>query len=64
VLALFGERIWPAPSRVALELVDAASLIFRLYLRGVEPAVGPRGWPTPGAIRATTATMPSTTPTP
>jgi tetratricopeptide (TPR) repeat protein len=36
VLGLFDRHIWPKPSTVALELVDAASLLFRLYLRGVD----------------------------
>jgi tetratricopeptide (TPR) repeat protein len=36
VLSLFDQRIWPRRSPVALEMVDAASLAFRLYLRGVE----------------------------
>lgn len=35
-LALFDGHIWARPSAVALELVDAASLLFRLFLRGVE----------------------------
>lgn len=36
VLSLFDRRIWPKRSTVALEMVDAASLAFRLHLRGVE----------------------------
>ena len=36
VLASFDERIWPKPSAVALEMVDASALLFRLYLRGVD----------------------------
>ncbi len=36
VLELFDRRIWPKPSSVALEMVDAASLLFRLYLRRVD----------------------------
>lgn len=35
-LRLYDEQIWPAGSRVALELVDAAALLWRLYLRGVD----------------------------
>ncbi len=35
VLGLFDRYIWPKPSQVALEMVDAAALLFRLYLRGV-----------------------------
>jgi tetratricopeptide (TPR) repeat protein len=51
-LALFDERIWPKRSSVALEMVDAASLLFRLHLRGVN--VGGRitsvadAWSDPG----------------
>lgn len=36
VLRLFDHHIWPKPSQVALELADAASLLFRLYIRGVD----------------------------
>jgi hypothetical protein len=36
VLSLFDRRIWPKRSAVALEMVDAASLAFRLHLRGVD----------------------------
>lgn len=36
VLSLFDQRIWPKRSAVALEMVDAASLAFRLHLRGVD----------------------------
>jgi hypothetical protein len=35
VLGLFDRYIWPKRSQVALEMVDAAALLFRLYLRGV-----------------------------
>ena len=35
-LALFDRSIWPKPSNVALEMVDAASLLFRLHLRGID----------------------------
>jgi tetratricopeptide (TPR) repeat protein len=34
-MALFDEHIWPRPSAVALEMIDAASLLFRLHLRGL-----------------------------
>lgn len=36
VLDLFDHAIFPKPTAVALELVDAASLLFRLYLRGID----------------------------
>lgn len=36
VLALFDRHLWPKPSSVALEMVDAASLLFRMYLRGID----------------------------
>jgi tetratricopeptide (TPR) repeat protein len=36
VLELFDRSIWPKPSVVGLEMVDAASLLFRLYLRGID----------------------------
>lgn len=36
VLALFDQQIWPKPSSVALEMVDAAALLFRLHLRGID----------------------------
>lgn len=36
VLEVFDQHIWPRPSAVALEMVDAASLLWRLHLRGVE----------------------------
>lgn len=36
VLALFDRSVWPKPSEVALEMVDAAALLFRLHLRGVD----------------------------
>ncbi|MFO7177815.1 MAG: tetratricopeptide repeat protein [Pseudomonadota bacterium] len=35
-LSLFDRNIYPRPSKVALELVDAAALLFRLFLRGVD----------------------------
>jgi hypothetical protein len=35
-LDIFDRHVWPRPSRVALELVDAASLLWRLHLRGVD----------------------------
>jgi hypothetical protein len=35
-LSVFDRHVWPKPSRVALEMVDAASLLFRLKLRGVD----------------------------
>jgi hypothetical protein len=35
-LALFDRAVWPKPSSVALEMVDAASLLFRLHLRGID----------------------------
>jgi hypothetical protein len=35
VLELFDRHIWPKPSSIALEMVDAASLLWRLNLRGV-----------------------------
>jgi tetratricopeptide (TPR) repeat protein len=35
-LSLFDASIWSKPSSVALEMVDAASLLFRLHLRGVD----------------------------
>lgn len=34
---LFDRHVWPKPSSIALEMVDAASLLFRLYLRGAAP---------------------------
>ncbi len=36
VLELFDKHIWPKPSSIALEMVDAASMLWRLHLRGVE----------------------------
>ncbi|HEY3498300.1 MAG TPA: tetratricopeptide repeat protein [Polyangiaceae bacterium] len=36
VFELFDRAIWPKPSVVALEMVDAVALLFRLYLRGVD----------------------------
>jgi hypothetical protein len=36
VLELFDKHVWPKPSSVALEMVDAASLLWRLHLRGVD----------------------------
>jgi hypothetical protein len=36
VLELFDEHIWPKPSSIALEMVDAASMLWRLHLRGVD----------------------------
>ncbi len=36
VLELFDQHVWPKPSSVALEMVDAASLLFRLHLRGID----------------------------
>ena len=36
MLELFDRHIWPKPSSVALEMVDAASLLWRLHLRGVD----------------------------
>lgn len=38
VLRLYDEHVWPARSSVALELVDAAALLWRLHLRGVDTA--------------------------
>lgn len=35
-LRLFDERIWPQPSKIAYENVDAAALLWRLTLRGVD----------------------------
>jgi len=35
VLRLYDEHVWPARSNVALELVDASALLWRLHLRGV-----------------------------
>jgi hypothetical protein len=35
-LAVFDRSLWPQRSQVALEMVDAASLLFRLHLRGVD----------------------------
>ena len=35
-LHLFDRYVWPKPSSVALEMVDAASLLWRLHLRGVD----------------------------
>lgn len=35
-LQIFDSHVWPKPSSVALELVDAASLLWRLHLRGVD----------------------------
>lgn len=35
VLRLLDEHIWPDQSNVALELVDASALLWRLHLRGV-----------------------------
>lgn len=35
VLELFDRHIWPKPSAIALEMVDAASMLWRLHLRGV-----------------------------
>jgi hypothetical protein len=34
-MTLFDEHIWPKPSAIALEMIDAASLLFRLHLRGL-----------------------------
>ncbi|HEY6558478.1 MAG TPA: tetratricopeptide repeat protein [Polyangiaceae bacterium] len=36
VLELFDRNVWPKPSSVALEMLDAASLLFRLHLRGID----------------------------
>jgi hypothetical protein len=36
VLDLFDKYIWPKPSSIALEMVDAASMLWRLHLHGVE----------------------------
>ncbi|MFZ5889491.1 MAG: tetratricopeptide repeat protein [Myxococcota bacterium] len=36
VLELFDRNVWPKQSTVALEMVDAASLLYRLHLRGVD----------------------------
>lgn len=35
-LEIFDRHLWPKPSAVALEMVDAAALLFRLHLRGVD----------------------------
>jgi hypothetical protein len=35
-LDIFDRYVWPKPSRVALEMVDAASLLWRLHLRSVD----------------------------
>jgi tetratricopeptide (TPR) repeat protein len=35
VLELFDRYIWPKPSQVAIEMVDASALLFRLHLRGL-----------------------------
>ncbi|HYO96765.1 MAG TPA: tetratricopeptide repeat protein [Polyangiaceae bacterium] len=35
-LSIFDQHLWPKPSAVALEMVDAAALLWRLHLRGVE----------------------------
>lgn len=35
-LSIFDQHLWPKPSSVALEMVDAAALLWRLHLRGVE----------------------------
>jgi hypothetical protein len=48
VLELFDGSIWPKPSVVGLEMVDAASLLFRLYLRGID--VGARAASVAGAF--------------
>jgi hypothetical protein len=36
VFELFDRHVWPNASRVALEMVDAASLLFRMHLRGID----------------------------
>jgi hypothetical protein len=36
VLELFDKHIWPKPSSSALEMVDAASMLWRLHIRGVD----------------------------
>ena len=36
VLSLYDEVIRPQPSQVAMEMVDAASMLWRLHLRGVD----------------------------
>lgn len=38
VLRLFDQHVWPQRSSAALELIDAAALLFRLHLRGVDVA--------------------------
>lgn len=35
-IELFDQRVWPKPSCLALEMVDAASLLFRLHLCGAD----------------------------
>lgn len=35
-LELFDQRIWPQPSKIAYENVDASALLWRLSLRGVD----------------------------
>lgn len=36
VLALYDEKIRPEPSRLAMEMLDGASMLWRLHLRGVD----------------------------
>jgi len=36
VLELYDQRVYPEPSDIALQMVDASSLLWRLYLRGVD----------------------------
>jgi len=36
VMRIYDEHIRPAPSEVAMELVDASALLWRLYLQGVD----------------------------
>lgn len=36
VLAIYDERIRPAPSEVQLEMLDAVALLWRLHLRGID----------------------------
>jgi len=36
VLELFDRYVWPRPSGIALEMVDAAALLWRLHLRGID----------------------------
>ena len=61
VLELYDTRIRPAPSPVALEMIDASAMLWRLTLRGVD--VGPVGrrLRNRGSRSRTTASIPSTT---